>query len=91
MEESIGYDYPWMDKYPDTAMVIYQVVISLGIFGRPRKDEEAKARIYEKSVCCKNFLLLCHYRVYFTSNWVVGRLCNAVQIQMPFNQSKGVL
>lgn len=62
----------------------------------PEKDEEAKARIYlfwdnEKSVCCKNFLLLCHYRVYFTSNWVVGRLCNAVQIQMPFNQSKGVL
>lgn len=36
MEESIGYDYPWMDKYPDTAMVIYQVVISLGICG-PRK------------------------------------------------------
>lgn len=36
MEESIGYDYPLMDKYPDTAMVIYQVVILLGICG-PRK------------------------------------------------------
>ena len=45
MEESIGYDYPWMDKHPDTTMVIYQVVISLGyhwVYVDPATDEDAR-------------------------------------------------
>ncbi len=45
MEESIWYDYPWMDKHPDTTMVIYQVVISLGyhwVYVDPATDEDAR-------------------------------------------------
>lgn len=59
------------------------------IYVDPKNDDDARTFIFwdaeKTAVCCKNFLLLCHYRVYYTSNWVVGRLCNAVQIQMPFN------
>lgn len=45
MEESIWYDYLWMDKHPDTTMVIYQVVISLGyhwVYVDPATDEDAR-------------------------------------------------
>jgi hypothetical protein len=65
------------------------------VYVDPATDEDARVDTFwddeKTAICCKNFLLLCHYRVYFTSIGVVGRLCNAVQIQMPFNQSKRIL
>lgn len=58
------------------------------VYVDPKNDDDARTDDFgmqRNSSLLQNFLLLCHYRVYYTSNWMVGRLCNAVQIQMPFN------
>ena len=64
------------------------------VYVDPATDEDARVDTFwddeKQQFVAKTFY---YYAIigYFTSIGVVGRLCNAVQIQMPFNQSKRIL
>lgn len=55
------------------------------VYVDPKNDDDARTDDFWDAEKQQFVAKTCHYRVYYTSNWVVGRLCNAVQIQMPFN------